>query len=277
MAVNASGWDDQRVEAREKGSRPGNYTEEARTYDLTRGASPTVVRVASRFLGPAAGRKLLDIAGGTGNYAQVFRARGFDVVVLDAEPAMAERSVRKIGRGRQVVGDAAGLPFADAAFDTATLIHAVHLLAEPAAALREARRVIGAGPLVLVDPVRENAPLFVHEYFGLQPSEDSRPGRADISALLIDSGFSRVEDERLVYTDTADGSLYALHTNALHLAGPAYLRNTTFWHQLDPETRRLGLEALAHALRSGELAERVRNHLGIAAERGHETVFAAWP
>jgi demethylmenaquinone methyltransferase/2-methoxy-6-polyprenyl-1,4-benzoquinol methylase len=277
MPVNASEWDDRRVATREKGSRPGNYAEEARTYDLTRGASPTVVRLASRFLGPPAGRKLLDIAGGTGNYARVFQARGFEVVVLDAEQAMAERSARKVGRGRQVVGDAAGLPFADAAFDAAAMIHAVHLLAEPAAALREARRVIGAGPLVLVDPVRENAPLFVQEYFGLQPAEDGRPTRADISALLTDSGFSRVDHERVVYTDTADGSLYALHTNALQLAGPAYLRNTTFWYQLDPETRRQGLEALAHALRSGELGERVRNHLGIAAERGHETVFAAWP
>ena len=61
---------------REKGSRPGNYAEEARTYDFTRGASPTVVRAVSRFLGPAGGRKLLDIAGGTGNYAQVLQARG---------------------------------------------------------------------------------------------------------------------------------------------------------------------------------------------------------
>ena len=95
--------------------------------------------------------------------------------------------------------------------------------------------------------------------------------------MLLESGFPRVEHERLVYSDTADGSLYALHTNALHLAGRAYLRNTTFWHQLDEETRRRGLEGLARALRSGELDRRVKEHLSVAVARGHETVIAAWP
>src|SRR5205807_299006 len=164
------------------------------TYDLTRGASPTIVRLVSKFLGPQPGRSVVDVAGGTGNYAQVFQARGFEVVVVDAEPAMVARSVPKIGPGRQVVGEASALPFGD---------------------------------------------------------------------------------ERVLYSDTADGSLYALHVNALHLAGPAYLRNTTFWYQLDPETRRRGLEALAAALRSGELAGRVKEHFAAAVERGHETAFAA--
>ena len=63
---------------------PGNYAEQAKTYDRTRGASPTIVRALGRYLGPPDNRVLLDIAGGTGNYAQVFQARGFRVIVLDA-------------------------------------------------------------------------------------------------------------------------------------------------------------------------------------------------
>ena len=271
-------WRDDRVMAiRAKTARPGNYAEEARTYDLTRGASPTIVRLVSKFLGPQPGRSVVDVAGGTGNYAQVFQARGFGVVVVDTEPAMIARSVPKIGPGRQVVGEASALPFGDDAIDAALMIHAVHLLGDPSSALREVRRVVRGGPLVLVDPVRENVETFVQEYFGLQPAAAGRPSQSDVERLLLASGFRRVEHERVLYSDTADGSLYALHVNALHLAGPAYLRNTTFWYQLDPETRRRGLEALAAALRSGELAGRVREHFAAAVERGHETAFAAWP
>ena len=133
------------VETRKRRSRLGNYAEEARTYDLTRGASPTVIRLVAKFLGPGAGRSVLDVAGGTGNYAQVFQARGFDVVVVDAEPAMARRSVGKIGPGRQVVADASALPFAEGAFDAAIMIHAIHLMADPGPALVEARRVVRGG------------------------------------------------------------------------------------------------------------------------------------
>ena len=257
--------------------RVGDYAEEARTYDLTRAASPTVVRLLSRYLGPSDGRSVLDIGGGTGNYAQTLQARGWAVVVVDAEIAMAERSIAKLGAGRQVIGDAVALPFVGAGFDAALMIHAIYLVGDRAVACREARRVARDGPFVLVEPVKENAPLFVQEYFGLEPSGGSRPGVADMEELLRESGFARVEHARLVYTDAADGSLYALHTNALRLAGPAYLRNTTFWYQLEEEVRRRGLEALAGALRSGELDRRVREHFSMAAERGHETVFAAWP
>lgn len=257
-------------------TRPGNYREQAKTYDLTRGASPTIVRAVAEHLGEPRGRTLLDIAGGTGNYAQVFATRGFRVTVVDAQLAMLEHSARKLGGGHAVAGAAAHLPFSDGSFDCATLVHAVHLLQDPSPALREAHRVLREGPLVAVDPTRENAPLFVHEYFGLHPPDDARPSAEDIALLLRRSGFATVEHHPFVYTDTADGSLHALHTNALHLAGPAYLRNTSFWYGLDEEARRAGLDALARDLRSGRLEERVRAHYLEAAVRGHETVFAAW-
>jgi SAM-dependent methyltransferase len=258
-------------------ARPGNYAEQARTYDLTRGASPTVVRAVTKDLGQADGSSLLDIAGGTGNYAQVFAGLGFRVTVAEASREMLAHAARKLGPGRSVAADANALPFPDRGFDRATMIHGLHLASNPDVALAEARRVVRAGPLVVVDPTRENAPLFVQEYFGLHPPPDARPSIRDIEALLGSAGFTRVVSGSLVYTDSADGSLHALHTSALHLAGPAYLRNTSFWHTIDEETRRSGLEALARDLRSGELERRVQEHLRVAIERGHETVFAAWP
>jgi SAM-dependent methyltransferase len=258
--------------------RPGHYEVQARTYDLTRGASPTVVRAVSKFLGPADGRRLLDVAGGTGNYSQVFSARGFRVLVMDAEPEMLAHAVRKLGPGRAVVGDAERLPLGDGSVDCSMMVNAVHLFTDAPAALREARRVIREGPLVVTAFTKENlASLFVYEYFGLNEPITARPRTEEFAELLRESGFSRVEHQSYVFTDTVDGSLNALHTDPLRLAGPAYLRNTSFWHRIDEETRQKGLEALARDLRSGELKRRVEEGFRLAVEHGHGTAFGAWP
>ena len=138
--------------------------------------------------------------------------------------------------------------------------------------------MVRAGPAVVVDPTSENAQLFVHEYFGLDPSASrGRPSTEAIMEMLRSAGFGRIAHEPLVYTDSVDGSLHALHTSAMHLAGPAYLRNTSFWATLDDEQRQAGLAALARDLRSGVLQQRVDAHMKEAVLRGHETVFAAWP
>lgn len=257
--------------------RPGNYAEQARTYDYTRGASPTVVRALAKYLGHPGGL-LLDIAGGTGNYAQVFQARGFKVVVVDASVEMLRHAARKLGGGRVLAGDAERLPIRDDAADRAMIVNAMHLIEDPSRAFREAHRVLRDGPLVLTAFTKENLPaLFVYEYFGLSMPITPRAGAEQIASLLAAAGFSRVEHQPFVYTDTVDGSLNALHTDAMRLAGPAYLRNTSFWHRLDEETRRRGLEGLARDLRSGVLEGRVRESFKVAAEHGHSTVFAAWP
>lgn len=264
--------------AGDSGKRRGNYAEQAKTYDRTRGASPTVIRTLARHLGPPDARRLLDVAGGTGNYAQAFQARGFHAILLDAEFEMVRRAPGKLGPGRSVVGDAADLPFADRSFDCGTIVNAIHLFNDVRGALREALRVIREGPLVFTAfTIENNASLFVQEYFGLESLPSSHLPSAEIVRVVEDAGFSTVRTEPFVYTDTVDGSLNALHTDALHLAGPAYLRNTSFWHELDEDTRRRGLEALAADLRSGVLERRVKESFQLAATVGHGTVFTAWP
>jgi ubiquinone/menaquinone biosynthesis C-methylase UbiE len=260
--------------------RPGNYAEQAASYDRTRSASTTVVRVVAKHLGPrdSEGRRLLDIAGGTGNYGQVFAARGYRVTVVDAEPAMLERAAAKLGPDRSVAGDAQSLPFRDETFDRALILSAIHLFDDPTTAFREAHRILREGPLVVMAFTTENlVPLFVYDYFGGASPEEIRHGREDVASMLREAGFSRVEAETFIYVDTADGSLVALHTDPYRLAGPAYLRNTSFWHRIDEETRRAGLEALERDLRSGVLQRRVDESMRLAVRYGHGTVFAARP
>lgn len=216
------------------------------------------------------------MAGGTGNYAQVFRARGFHVLVADRSVAMLAHAARKLGPGRVIAADAHDLPLCDAAVDAAMIVTALPQFNDPPAALSEVRRVIRAGPLVMSTFTRETlGPLFVYEYFGVPPPD--RPTVDELLGTLTRAGFRRVEHERFVYTDAVDGTIPALHTKAPYLAGPAYLRNTSFWYRVDQEARRKGLDALAADLRSGVLEERVKESYRLAAEQGHGAILAAWP
>ncbi|HEX9312487.1 MAG TPA: class I SAM-dependent methyltransferase [Actinomycetota bacterium] len=259
--------------------RPGRYATQARTYDLTRSASPTVVRLVSKYLGPANGRRLLEIAAGTANYGRVMQARGFDLLVLDAEFEMVSRSVGKIGRGRQIVADAMALPLRARSVDCAMLVAAIHLMPDPDRAMSQARRVIRDGPFVLQAFTEENmAPIFVLEYFpGSELLNDFHPPAAEFARRLEAAGFSRIEHEKFVYLDTADGTLPALHTDALRLAGPAYLRNNSWFNRIPEDVREAGLARLAEDLRSGALEEKVKASFQEAVVTGHGIVFAAWP
>ena len=265
--------------ARERTTRPGNYAEQAKTYDLTRGASPSLVRALAKHLGPADGRSLLDVAAGTGNYTAALKARGFDVTLLDANEQMLARSVSKVGPGAQVAGDALALPFADDSFDCMMMTQALHLIRDHHRVFGEVVRVLRGGPFVLQVYTRENlAPLFVFDYFpGSRPDVGMHPAAGEVERWLLEAGFERVEREAYVYLDTADANLHALHTDHLRLAGPAYLRNTSFFHRLSAETRREGLARLSADLRSGVLEEKVKASFGEATRSGHGTVFAAYP
>ena len=196
--------------------RPGNYAQQARTYDYTRGASPTVVRTLAKYLGDPAGRSLLDIAGGTGNYAQVFAARGFDVVVVDASLEMLDHAARKLGRGMLRGGRCPGL--ADRPRRRRLRPDRERRPPDAGARGRLSRGATGhpggapgldglhggePGGAVRLRILRLSAPL------------TPRPPAAAIEASLREAGFSTVESETFLYSDTVDGSLNALHVNAL--------------------------------------------------------------
>src|SRR6185503_20169075 len=120
-----------------------DYTRQAQTYDETRAASPSVLGPLREALEGAPGRRLVDIGGGTGNYARALRDDGWDPVVVDREPAMLARAAAK---GLETVqADAQRLPLGDAEFDAVMLVSMLHHVEDPAAALAEAQRVLRPG------------------------------------------------------------------------------------------------------------------------------------
>lgn len=110
-------------------------------------------RIARLLMSPGAGETVLDVACGPGNFTRRFaRVVGQDglAVGIDASRTMLARGAQDLRRSgvsnvALVRGDATRLPFGDADFDGVCCFAALHLFADPLAALDEMRRVLAPG------------------------------------------------------------------------------------------------------------------------------------
>ncbi len=101
---------------------------------------------------PAAGRRTLDLATGTGDIAFAAAARGARVVGLDVTLRMIELARAKIGAGRQIaflVGDMIALPFPTASFDIVTTGYGLRNVPDLTGAVDEIARVLAPGGQML--------------------------------------------------------------------------------------------------------------------------------
>lgn len=111
---------------------------------------------------PAAPARILDIGGGTGPYARVLAARGYEVHLLDLAPVHVEKALELGGLASARVGDARRLPwqggFADAVLLLGPLYH-LPAQEERRAALLEARRVLKRGGVLCAAAISRYASL----------------------------------------------------------------------------------------------------------------------
>lgn len=173
-----------------------------------------------RHLGPADGRRLLDLASGTGEIARLCQQLGFCVTGLDwAEPMLA-LAREKLPGVTFIQADAERTMLPDGSVDVIVTRHLVWTLVAPEAAFAEWRRILApGGRLLLVDGdfVTEN--WFARALGRLLPrarhgnssrhrdilsqvyfSEGARADR--VAALLKDAGF---EEPRI---DTGFGTIH---------------------------------------------------------------------
>jgi ubiquinone/menaquinone biosynthesis C-methylase UbiE len=228
-----------------------DYGRQAQTYDTTRGASPSVLAPLREALGGAPGPRLLDVGGGTGNYAHALAAEGWEPVVLDRSPEMLARAAAK---GLATVeADAQDLPFSDASFDAAMLVAMLHHVEDPERAVGEARRVVRpGGRIALMGWSQEDLEgQWYTDYF---PStrrwiEESHRPIAEKLAWL--PGARRIA---VVFTDLEDASLAALAAHPDKLLDARWRRQTSFFERLErdhPDELSAGLDRLGRDLAAG--------------------------
>jgi ArsR family transcriptional regulator len=108
--------------------------------------------------------------------------------VLDRARQLATR--RKVSNVVWKKGELEKLPLGDESVDVALLSQALHHAADPAAALREAARILVPGGRVLVLDLREHDETWVHERLG-----DRWPGFSDetLRTLLAEAGLTDIK------------------------------------------------------------------------------------
>jgi SAM-dependent methyltransferase len=116
------------------------------------------VRIARLLLALGPGDTVLDVACGPGNFSREFaRTVGSEglVIGIDASPTMLARGAEELRRSGPdnvtlIRGGATALPLRDATVDATCCFAALHLFAEPFAALDEMRRVLAPGGRIAI-------------------------------------------------------------------------------------------------------------------------------
>jgi len=173
------------------------------------------------------GDRVLDACCGTGDLALADLAAGGAVTGLDFSPRMLERARAKSTAVEWVRGDALALPFADGAFDAATVGFGVRNLSDLERGLCELRRVLRPGGrlacLEITRPRGVLRPFFGVWFEGVVPllgrlipggeayaylpaSVRRFPGPEELAAICARAGFSQIRWRML------GGGIVALHT-----------------------------------------------------------------
>jgi ubiquinone/menaquinone biosynthesis C-methylase UbiE len=236
-----------------------DYSRQASRYDRSRGVSPDVFDAVARTIMAAPGRRLLDVGGGTGNYASALRERGWIPTVLDASPDMRAQARAK---GLAVAaGDAAALPLSDGSYHAVTMISMLHLLTDWRAALDEARRVLAPGGVLAIMGLFAEHLREVTWAYDLFPSmrDHALPHRPSLGQILEQLPGASVTPLR--FSDLADASIAALCAHPEAMLEPDRRRQTSFFERLEqnhPDELEHGLETLRGWLAQGRRPERER-------------------
>ena len=128
-----------------------SFDRAADSYDNTRPLFDATAEVGIQSLLDAAveGARFLEVGTGTGRISIPLLERGADLIGCDLSEKMLMRQREKYPAARLVESDAVFLPFASGHFDAVLTVHVMHLIGPWREALREFKRVLKAGGVLL--------------------------------------------------------------------------------------------------------------------------------
>ncbi|WP_037604313.1 MerR family transcriptional regulator [Streptacidiphilus rugosus] len=235
-------------------------------YPATRSTDP---RIAARIwdaLGDA--RTVLNVGAGTGSYEPPDRE------VTAVEPSAVMRAQRPAGAAPCVAASAENLPFADQSFDVAMAVSTVHHWRDPAAGLREMRRVARR---VVVFTYDAGAPGWLERFW---LTRDYLPEFADLlvgwpSLADLTGTIGGRAEPVLVPWDCADGFFEAYWRRPQAYLEEPVRRAVSVWTRVGPEAEQRAVRMLRDDLASGRWAERNRDLVALdAAELGLRLLVA---
>lgn len=251
-----------------------DYSKQASRYDHTRGVSSPVLNGIVTALQGAPGRSLLDIGGGTGDYAAALRDQGWAPTILGASSQMRREAEPK--GLPAVAGEATRLPFGDNSFDAVTMISMLHQVGNWRQAIAEASRVLRpqghlAIMMLTAEHIREVA--WVYDLFPSMRAFalDHRPSHADLVNALPDAQITP-----FWFDDLSDASIGALCGFPEAILDRRLRTQTSFFDRLErdhPHELETGLATLQARLANDQRPDRERAE---ARQRLGDGSIIAW-
>jgi len=133
----------------------------------------------------AEGRRVLEVACGTGQGLGILATRAASIVACDLDADNVSEATRTHGERFPIrVSDALSLPVGDAEVDAVVLFEAIYYLSDARVFLGECRRVLSSSGIVLLSTTNP-------DLFDFSPSPLSRRyyGASELAGLLESSGF----------------------------------------------------------------------------------------
>lgn len=153
-----------------------------------------------QLLPPPDGRPLLDVGCGEGRLPRDLKARGYDVIGVDASPTLIEHARDADPGGDYRVADAAAIPLPDASLAVVTAFMSLHDIEDMDGAVREIARVLVSDGCVCV--------AVVHPINSAGRFEAHTP---DASFVIHDSYFEARRYEDLVERDGLSMRFSSVH------------------------------------------------------------------
>jgi SAM-dependent methyltransferase len=150
---------------------------------------------------------VLDLGCGEGRFPRDLKARGYQVVGVDASPTLIEHARAADPAGDYRVADAASVPFADASVPLVTAMLSLHDMDDMEGAVAEAVRVLAPGGRFCVAVVH---PINSGGHFA--------SSAADAPFIMRDSYF-----EKRRYSDTVERAGLRMTFTSLHRPLEAYV------------------------------------------------------
>jgi SAM-dependent methyltransferase len=175
-----------RVQARSFGKVAGTYAEHRPGYP---------VEAVRWLLAAAPGRRVLDLAAGTGKLTRAVVAAGAEVTAVEPLEPMLEQLRAAVPEAEALEGSAERIPVADRSVDLVTVGQAFHWF-DQEAALAEIRRVLRPrGVVGLLANARDDAEPWVAEMLAIDGGGDrlSQVATDRWRALEADPAFDRLE------------------------------------------------------------------------------------
>ncbi|MFE9480630.1 methyltransferase domain-containing protein [Streptomyces spororaveus] len=226
----------------------------ARLYDAIGGAYPATRRTDPRIaaqiwaaLGDA--RTVLNVGAGTGSYEPSDRE------ATAVEPSAVMRGQRPAGAAPCVAAAAENLPFEDRSFDVAMAVSTVHHWGDPAAGLREMRRVARRVVVLTFDtdePGWQDRFWLTRDYL---PEFADVLGEFPSLAAMADAIGARTEPVPVPW-DCADGLFEAYWRRPGAYLEDHVRRAMSVWTRVGPEAEQRAVRSLGDDLDSGRWAER---------------------